>query len=169
MPSQVHDVAGMILQQVTLHLLCGGLRDFRPHLDEARNHEGRDAAGQESRQVPRVEAGTGNDHRLDLLAEDVVLPPDDGAVLSGRIREDGRVLRDMYLFEVKTPADSKGKWDYYKQLGVIAAAADAARRAARYALAPERERSRASIKRAGTRAMPAPSRHAVRRQAPAPS
>lgn len=53
-------------------------------------------------------------------------PIDDFMTRNGRIREDGRVLRDMYLFEVKTPAESKGKWDYYKQLGVIAAA-DAAR------------------------------------------
>ena len=53
-------------------------------------------------------------------------PINDFMTRNGRIREDGRVLRDMYLFEVKTPAESKDKWDYYKQLGVIAAA-DAAR------------------------------------------
>lgn len=53
-------------------------------------------------------------------------PINDFMTKNGRIREDGRVLRDMYLFEVKTPAESKDKWDYYKQLGVIAAA-DAAR------------------------------------------
>ncbi len=29
------------------------------------------------------------------------------------IRKDGRVMRDFYLFEVKTPAESKGPWDYY--------------------------------------------------------
>jgi branched-chain amino acid transport system substrate-binding protein len=37
------------------------------------------------------------------------------------IRPDGRKMHDMYLFEVKTPADSKGPWDYYKQLAVIPA------------------------------------------------
>jgi branched-chain amino acid transport system substrate-binding protein len=31
-----------------------------------------------------------------------------------KIREDGRNLVDAYLFEVKTPAESKGPWDYYK-------------------------------------------------------
>ena len=30
------------------------------------------------------------------------------------IRDDGRVIRDMYLAQVKTPAESKGPWDYYK-------------------------------------------------------
>jgi branched-chain amino acid transport system substrate-binding protein len=30
------------------------------------------------------------------------------------IREDGRVMRPYYLFEVKSPAESKGPYDYYK-------------------------------------------------------
>lgn len=33
---------------------------------------------------------------------------------TGRIREDGRTLFPSYLFEVKKPSESKGKWDYYK-------------------------------------------------------
>jgi branched-chain amino acid transport system substrate-binding protein len=37
------------------------------------------------------------------------------------IRPDGRKMHDMYLFEVKTPAESKGPWDYYKQLATIPA------------------------------------------------
>ena len=32
----------------------------------------------------------------------------------GTIRADGRNIHDMYLFEVKKPAESKGPWDYYK-------------------------------------------------------
>ncbi len=32
----------------------------------------------------------------------------------GRIREDGQKLHPAYLFEVKTPAESKYAWDYYK-------------------------------------------------------
>lgn len=39
----------------------------------------------------------------------------------GSIREDGRMLHDMYLFEVKSPAESKGAWDYYKQLARVPA------------------------------------------------
>lgn len=40
---------------------------------------------------------------------------------NGWIREDGRVMRDFYLVQVKTPAESKGRWDYYKMLATIPA------------------------------------------------
>ena len=39
----------------------------------------------------------------------------------GWIRPDGRVMRDMYLVEVKEPGESKGPWDYYKILRTIPA------------------------------------------------
>lgn len=38
------------------------------------------------------------------------------------LRPDGRVLHEAYLFEVKTPEDSTGPWDYYKALGEAPAA-----------------------------------------------
>ena len=38
------------------------------------------------------------------------------------IRKDGRAVHDMYLFQVKTPAESKGRWDYYKVAATIPAA-----------------------------------------------
>ena len=37
----------------------------------------------------------------------------------GRIRADGVLEHDMYLAQVKTPAESKGAWDYYKILRTI--------------------------------------------------
>jgi branched-chain amino acid transport system substrate-binding protein len=41
--------------------------------------------------------------------------PIDGPVLhNALIREDGRVVRDYYLFRVKSPEESKTPWDYYK-------------------------------------------------------
>ena len=33
---------------------------------------------------------------------------------NGYVREDGRMVHDMFLMQVKTPAESKGPWDYYK-------------------------------------------------------
>jgi len=36
-----------------------------------------------------------------------------------KVREDGRVMRDMHLFQVKSPAESKGPWDYYKFLSTV--------------------------------------------------
>lgn len=44
------------------------------------------------------------------------IPTDDPIFGKGRIRQDGRKIHDMYLFEVKDPADSKYPWDYYRQL-----------------------------------------------------
>ena len=41
---------------------------------------------------------------------------------SGTIRADGRHMHDMYLFEVKSPAESTAPWDYYKLLATIPAA-----------------------------------------------
>jgi branched-chain amino acid transport system substrate-binding protein len=41
-------------------------------------------------------------------------PINDFMTKNGKLRIDGRVIRDMYLFEVKKPSESKGPWDYYK-------------------------------------------------------
>jgi branched-chain amino acid transport system substrate-binding protein len=46
------------------------------------------------------------------------LPVDD-AFAKGKVLENGRMVHDMYLFEVKKPSDSKKPWDYYKQLAVV--------------------------------------------------
>lgn len=40
----------------------------------------------------------------------------------GYIREDGRVMRDLYLYKVKKPSESKRTWDYYKVVRTIPAA-----------------------------------------------
>jgi branched-chain amino acid transport system substrate-binding protein len=42
------------------------------------------------------------------------IPVNDFYTKNVKVREDGRVMRDMYLFEVKSPAESRGAWDYYK-------------------------------------------------------
>jgi branched-chain amino acid transport system substrate-binding protein len=50
------------------------------------------------------------------------MPTDDKLFGKGTIRADGRKIHDMYLFEVKKPAESKGPWDYYKLRATIPAA-----------------------------------------------
>jgi branched-chain amino acid transport system substrate-binding protein len=50
------------------------------------------------------------------------LPTDDPLFGKGTIRADGRKVHDMYLFEVKKPAESKAAWDYYKLRATIPAA-----------------------------------------------
>ncbi|WP_375457411.1 ABC transporter substrate-binding protein [uncultured Methylobacterium sp.] len=47
------------------------------------------------------------------------MPTDDPLFGKGTIRADGRKIHDMYLFEVKKPAESKGEWDLYKTLETI--------------------------------------------------
>jgi len=46
-------------------------------------------------------------------------PINDMFAKNGRIREDGRMVHDMYLFEVKKPSESRGRWDDYKLLATI--------------------------------------------------
>jgi len=48
----------------------------------------------------------------DMTISDAIL---DGA----KIREDGRVMRPYYLFEVKSPSESKAPYDYYKLIREI--------------------------------------------------
>lgn len=65
------------------------------------------------------EAGT--DDTKQVVAKMRELPVNDVFYQNGSIREDGRMMHDMYLFEVKKPADSKGPWDYYKLLATVPA------------------------------------------------
>jgi branched-chain amino acid transport system substrate-binding protein len=46
-------------------------------------------------------------------------PINDFMTKNGQIREDGTLVRDMYLFEVKKPEESKGEWDLYKLIRAI--------------------------------------------------
>lgn len=48
-------------------------------------------------------------------------PINDMFAKNGRIREDGRMVHDMYLFEVKKPSESKGRWDDYKLISTVPA------------------------------------------------
>ncbi|KJC50460.1 ABC transporter permease [Bradyrhizobium sp. LTSP885] len=54
-----------------------------------------------------------------LTAKMRELPVSDFMTKNGVVRADGRVVRDMYLFQVKTPEESKQPWDYYKLLETI--------------------------------------------------
>jgi branched-chain amino acid transport system substrate-binding protein len=47
------------------------------------------------------------------------LPVDDMFAQGGKVLANGRMVHDLYLFEVKKPSESKKPWDYYKQLAVV--------------------------------------------------
>ena len=57
-----------------------------------------------------------------VVAKMKEMPTEDKLFGKGSIDAVGRKIHDMYLFEVKKPAESKGAWDYYKQKAVIPAA-----------------------------------------------
>ncbi len=46
---------------------------------------------------------------------------EDPVIRNGRIRADGKLVHDMLLVQVKTPAESKSEWDLYKILEIIPA------------------------------------------------
>jgi branched-chain amino acid transport system substrate-binding protein len=54
-----------------------------------------------------------------VMAKMRATPINDFMTKNGTLRIDGRVIRDMYLFEVKKPAESKAPWDYYKLLQTV--------------------------------------------------
>ena len=63
------------------------------------------------------EAGT--DEARAVVAKMKQIPVNDFFTKDGRIRVDGRVIRNMYLFQVKTPEESKYPFDYYKLLNTV--------------------------------------------------
>jgi branched-chain amino acid transport system substrate-binding protein len=57
-----------------------------------------------------------------VVAKMKALPTDDPLFGKGTIRQDGRKIHPMYLFEVKKPSESKSSWDFYKLRATIPAA-----------------------------------------------
>ncbi len=62
---------------------------------------------------------TGTDEAHAVIAQMRATPINDFMTTNGRIREDGRVIRDLYLMQAKTPAESKSEWDLAKVLATI--------------------------------------------------
>jgi branched-chain amino acid transport system substrate-binding protein len=67
-----------------------------------------------------VEAAGAKDSKT-VIAKMKEIPSDDPLFGKGQVRQDGRHVHDMYLFEVKKPEESQGAWDYYKVLATIPA------------------------------------------------
>ncbi len=54
-----------------------------------------------------------------VMARMKATPVNDFFAHNGRIRADGRMVHDMYLMQVKSPADSRYPWDYYRKVATI--------------------------------------------------
>ena len=66
-------------------------------------------------------AAAGTEDGAKVVAQMRAMPINDFMTTNGHLREDGRVMRDMDLFEVKKPSESKYPYDYYKQLATVPA------------------------------------------------
>ncbi|MBN8442722.1 MAG: ABC transporter substrate-binding protein [Thauera sp.] len=69
----------------------------------------------------RAVKAAGTDDAAKVMAQMKKTPINDFFAKNGRIREDGRMVHDMYLAQVKKPAESKYPWDYYHIRQVIPA------------------------------------------------
>lgn len=67
-----------------------------------------------------VEAA-GTDDPETVRAQMAEMPVEDFFARNGSIREDGRMIHDMYLAQVKTPEESTDEWDLYEILSTIPA------------------------------------------------
>ncbi len=61
----------------------------------------------------RAVKAAGTDEAGKVMAQMKATPINDFFAKNGRIREDGRMVHDMYLAQVKSPDESKYPWDYY--------------------------------------------------------
>jgi branched-chain amino acid transport system substrate-binding protein len=55
-----------------------------------------------------------------VIAQMRKVPVDDFFAQGGKVREDGRMVHDMYLMRIKKPEESKQKWDLYEYLSTVA-------------------------------------------------
>jgi branched-chain amino acid transport system substrate-binding protein len=66
-------------------------------------------------------AAAGTDDTNAVMEKMRATPINDFFAKDGKIRTDGRMVHDMYLYEVKKPDESKEPWDYYKLVATIPA------------------------------------------------
>ena len=81
-------------------------------------------AGQYSSVMHYLKAvkAAGTDDTAKVMAQMKKTPVNDFFAKNGTIRDDGRMVHDMYLLQVKKPAESTTPWDYYHVRATIPAA-----------------------------------------------
>jgi branched-chain amino acid transport system substrate-binding protein len=67
----------------------------------------------------RAVLAAGSDDTKAVMTMMKKTPINDFFAKNGKIREDGRMVHDMYLAQVKKPEESKYPWDYYTIAQVI--------------------------------------------------
>lgn len=64
-------------------------------------------------------AAAKSDEARTVIAKMREVPIEDEVVRNAKLREDGRMVHDFYVFQVKKPAESKGEWDLYDLVATI--------------------------------------------------
>jgi len=67
----------------------------------------------------RAITAAGTDEAKAVMAKMREIPVNDFYAKNGRLREDGRLVHDMYFAQVKKPSESREPWDYYNILGTV--------------------------------------------------
>ncbi|KMO39094.1 ABC transporter permease [Methylobacterium variabile] len=67
----------------------------------------------------KAAASAGTDEAGAVMAKMHALPIADEVVRNARLRSDGRMVHDVYVFQVKAPGASKGEWDFYERVATI--------------------------------------------------
>ncbi|MBR0654766.1 ABC transporter substrate-binding protein [Plastoroseomonas arctica] len=87
------------------------LRDIKPNMASIANYS---AALHYLKAIKDMGITASKLSGIEVINRMKAMPCDDDAFGAGTIRPDGRKLCPSYLFEVKTPAESRAPWDYYK-------------------------------------------------------
>ncbi|CAH2600753.1 ABC transporter substrate-binding protein [Rhodovastum atsumiense] len=92
--------------------------DWRPNMEHAGSYAG---ALHYLKAAHALGAAAAKRSGSATVARMKAMPTDDDAFGPGHIREDGRKLHPAHLFMVKSPAESRGPWDYYKRVATTPA------------------------------------------------
>jgi branched-chain amino acid transport system substrate-binding protein len=65
-----------------------------------------------------AQVGSAEDGRAVVVAMKAI-PTDDPLFGKGVVRQDGRKVHPVYLMEAKSPRESRGEWDFFKEVGVV--------------------------------------------------
>ncbi|MGY8524318.1 ABC transporter substrate-binding protein [Paracidovorax citrulli] len=114
--------AGLVLTEAFYWDMNDATRKWsRRYFDKLKKMPNMSQAGVYSSVIHYLNAvkAAGTDESAAVMKQMKATPIKDFFASNGRIREDGRMVHDMYLFEVKSPAESKYPWDYYKVLATV--------------------------------------------------
>lgn len=125
--SDVHSLSldmaqGMLLTDAWYWDLNDASRQFaKRFFDKMKKMPGMNQAGVYSAVSSYLKAvqAAGSDDADAVMAQLKKMKIDDMFTANGYIREDGRMVHDMYLMQVKKPAESKQPWDYFTVKAVI--------------------------------------------------